>query len=132
MKKVSSIPAFPLAVVLWSFIFFYAAPCHADFKGISPVYTADEVSNFKALAQATIDALDQNNSTVMVAKLTDLETAWDDNEKTLKPKDPGTWTVLDKTLDKAISSLRSSKVSLPKGKAALQDLLKMFDQATRS
>jgi hypothetical protein len=42
-----------------------------------------------------------------------------------------TWTLLDKTLDKAISSLRSSKTSLPKGKAALEDLLKKLEQATK-
>jgi hypothetical protein len=67
----------------------------------------------------------------MVAKLTDLETAWDDQEKVLRPKDEATWTSLDKTLDKAISALRSSHVNLEKGKAALEILLKKLSQATK-
>jgi len=68
----------------------------------------------------------------MVAKITDLETAWDDNEKKLRPKDEATWTLLDKTLDKAISALRSSRTDLKKGNAALEDLLKMLGQATKA
>ena len=50
--------------------------------------------------------------------------------KRLKPKDPATWTLLDKTLDKAISALRSSKTNLPAGKAALLDLIDKLEQAT--
>ena len=100
-------------------------------KAASPTYSASELANFKTLAEATLQALDTPGNTGMVAKLTDLETAWDDQEKVLKPKDPDTWTVLDKTLDKAISALRSSKTDIPKGKAALLELLKEFDQATK-
>ena len=95
------------------------------------VYTAKETANFKALAKETIAALAAGKNTEMVAKLTDLETAWDAKEKVLKPKNQDTWTLLDKTLDKAISALRSSKTNIPKGKAALEELLKMLEQATK-
>ena len=96
------------------------------------VYTAAETKEFKALAQATLDALAAGKQTEMVAKLTDLETAWDDQEKVLRPKDEATWTALDKTLDKAISALRSSHTNLEKGKAALESLLKKLNQATKA
>jgi hypothetical protein len=76
-------------------------------------------------------ALDAANETEMVAKLTDLETAWDDQEKTLRPKSEATWTSLDKTLDKAISALRSSHKNLKKGKAALENLAKNLELATK-
>ena len=100
-------------------------------KDPAAVYTAKETENFKALAKATLEALDAGQKDEMVAKLTDLETAWDDQEDNLKPRDLATWTLLDKTLDKAISSLRSSHVNLAKGKKALKDLLKKLDQATK-
>ena len=112
-------------------------PCLAKEKAdtgataAAQVYTAKETTNFKALAKETIAALAAGKNTEMVAKLTDLETAWDAKEKVLKPKNQDTWTLLDKTLDKAISALRSSKTNIPKGKAALEELLKMLDQATK-
>lgn len=97
----------------------------------APVYTATETKEFKSLAQATLEALAAGKQTEMVAKLTDLETAWDDQEKNLRPKNEAIWTLLDKTLDQGISALRSSHVNLPKGKAALEDLVKKLDQATK-
>ena len=97
----------------------------------APVYTAAETKEFKVLAKSTLDALAAGKQAEMVAKLTDLETAWDDREKVLRPKSEATWTLLDKTLDKGISALRSSHVNLPKGKEALEDLLKKLDQATK-
>jgi hypothetical protein len=104
-------------------------------KTVTPVYNATETKEFKVLTRATLDALAAGKSSEMVAKLTDLETIWDDQENVLKPKDEKTWTMLDKTLDKtldkAISVLRSSHVNLPKGKAALEDLLEKLEAATK-
>ncbi len=108
-------------------------PCHAAEAGaVSAVYSAQDTAEFTTLAKATIEALDGGKNTEMVAKLTDLETAWDAKEKSLKPKDPKTWESIDKTLDKAISALRSSHTNLPKGKAALEDLIKKLAQATKA
>jgi hypothetical protein len=104
----------------------------AEATAVAPVYTAAETREFTELANATIAALDAGKNAEMVAKLTDLETAWDNKEKTLKPKNSATWESLDKTLDKAISALRSSKTNLPKGKTALEDLIKRLAQATKS
>jgi hypothetical protein len=106
-------------------------PCFAAEKPVAAVYTADETKTFKELTKATIDAIDANKDKEMVAKITDLETAWDAKEETLKPKDPATWAFLDKTLDQAISAIRGSNVDLKKGRAALDSLLKNFDDATK-
>jgi hypothetical protein len=107
-----------------------AAPKTAS-EAPAAIYTAAETKEFKALAKATLAALAAGKQTEMVAKLTDLETAWDDQEKVLRPKDEATWTLLDKTLDKGISALRSSHTNLAKGQAALEDLLKKLEQATK-
>ena len=95
------------------------------------IYTAAETKNFQTLTQETIKALVAGKKDEMIAKLTDLETAWDDQEKALRPKDETTWTLLDKTLDKAITALRSSHTNLDKGKAALEDLLAKLGQSTK-
>ena len=79
-----------------------AAEPKAEASQPSAVYTAKETAKFKALAKETITALDAGKNSEMIAKLTDLETAWDAKEETLKPKDPATWALIDKTLDKAI------------------------------
>jgi len=99
---------------------------------IAAVYTMAETKEFKELTHATLEALAAGKQTEMVAKLTDLETAWDDQEKVLRPKDEATWSTLDKTLDKAISALRSSRTNLEKGKAALESLPKTLNEATKA
>ncbi|MEI7651385.1 MAG: hypothetical protein WCJ96_05205 [Verrucomicrobiota bacterium] len=99
---------------------------------IKPIYTQKEAAEFTGLAKATLEALATEKKDIMVAKLTDLETAWDDKEKDLKPRDEKRWTAIDKTLDKAISALRSSKYNAAKGKAALELLIKMLAESTKS
>jgi len=99
---------------------------------IMPIYTQKEAAEFTGLAKATLEALAAGKKDVMVAKLTDLETAWDDKEKDLKPRDEKRWTAIDKTLDMAISALRSSKYNAAKGKAALELLIKMLAESTKS
>jgi hypothetical protein len=122
------------AAVLFLFAIFFnlsAAPSHAANAGVKPVYTPAETKEFKGLANDTIHAIESGNEKQMVAKITDLETAWDAKEDTLKPRDQATWTSIDKTLDKGISAIRGSKPDLEKGKAALKNLVTMLEQATK-
>jgi hypothetical protein len=123
---------------MFSVAFLFDAACDAAEPKAPPeitaparVYSAEETADFKKLTKAALEALTAGKQAEMVAKLTDLETAWDEKETALRPKDEATWTLLDKTLDKGISALRSSKTNLHKGKAALADLLKKFNQATK-
>jgi hypothetical protein len=109
-----------------------ASGAPAESPASTAVYTAAETAPFKTLIEATLAALDAGKNTEMVAKLTDLETAWDDKEAVLKPRNPDVWTKIDKTLDKAISALRSSRVDLPKGKSALKNLLVELATATKA
>jgi hypothetical protein len=103
----------------------------AGAAAVTAVFAANETAPFKTLAKATLDALNAGKQTEMIAKLTDLETAWDDQENTLRPKSETVWVALDKSLDKVISSVRSSHPNLVTGKTALEDLIKRYDQATK-
>jgi hypothetical protein len=132
MRKFFSLLSLGLVTIFGSMIGSVVSSRAAEAGSVSAVYTTQDTAEFRTLAKATVEALDAGKTTEMVAKLTDLETAWDAKEKTLKPKNPGTWETLDKTLDKAISALRSSKTNLPKGKAALEDFQKKLAQATKS
>ena len=40
------------------------------------------------------------------ARITDVETAWDNDESTLKPMDERTWDVLDHQIDSALKTVR--------------------------
>ncbi len=97
---------------------------------LAPICSIEEAAEFKALAKATIEAIDADKKADVVTKITALESAWDAKEKTLKPKNPATWRNLDKTLDAAISALRGSKTDLPRGKLILEGLIIKLDQAT--
>ena len=137
-KNYVAITSVSLATIFCAVFLFDATSNAAESKTATEitaparVYSAEETAGFKKLTKATLEALAAGKQTEMVAKLTDLETAWDDKEELLRPKNEATWTLLDKTLDKGISALRSSKTNLHKGKAALEDLLKKFEQATKS
>ena len=136
-KNYVAITSVRLAAIFCA-VFLFDAICNAaesktgtEITSPARVYSAEETADFKKLTKATLEALAAGKQTEMVAKLTDLETAWDDKEAVLRPKDEATWTLLDKTLDKGISALRSSKTDLHKGKAALEDLLEKLNQATK-
>ncbi len=128
-----------IAILALSFSSSFPFSLHAEEKNnpsssdsLTPIYTSKETESFKTLAQATLDSLAAGKKEDMVAKLTDLETAWDEQEKNLRPKNEKIWTILDKTLDKAISALRGSKYNPEKGKSALNTLLLNLGKATKA
>jgi len=53
------------------------------------------------------------------ARIKDLETAWDQAEGDLKPKDKKTWTVVDQAIDLALAQLRKPTPDQAKCVAAL-------------
>lgn len=97
----------------------------------SKIYTSAESAEFIALAKSALAAMSTGKSAVVIAKLTDLESSWDDKEKTLRPRDEARWVIIDKTMDKAIAALRGSKVDNVKGKEALEAVLKLLVESTK-
>lgn len=56
------------------------------------------------------------------ARIADLETAWDDAEPTLRPKDPEAWGRVDDGIDAALSALRKENPLAAEASAALDKL----------
>ncbi len=94
------------------------------------IYKKKETALFIATAKETFAALLAKNKELMIMKLTDLESAWDDAEDKLRPRNDKQWQVIDKTLDRGINSLRSTQYDEVKGKEALEALLKLLVEAT--
>lgn len=99
-------------------------------KKMVKIYKKQETVLFIATAKETLAALLAKNKELMIMKLTDLESAWDDAEDKLRPRNDEQWHVIDKTLDQGINSLRSTHYDEVKGKEALEALLKALAEAT--
>ena len=100
-------------------------------SAMAKIYTKDQTDPLIALANATLAAVAADKKADMETKITELESAWDAQEKTLKPINQAQWTVIDKTLDKAIAALRGSKFDAKKGKDSLDSLVKMLTDSTK-
>ena len=98
---------------------------------MAKIYTKEQTGPLITLANATLAAVAADKKADMETKITELESAWDAQDKVLKPINLDQWTVIDKTLDKAISSLRGSKCDAKKGKDALDSLVKMLTDSTK-
>ncbi len=55
--------------------------------------------------------------------MTDLETAWDEDQPTLQPLDDTAWTVIDGQIDTVLKSVRASTPDPAAEKTALNTLL---------
>ena len=56
-------------------------------------------------------------------RITDLETAWDDDQADLQPADCATWNVLDHEIDDVLSSVRASRPKASVEESAMDTLL---------
>ena len=115
---------------------FGIAPCSAapaagpEAAASAAVYGKEETANLKTIAAKALEAATAGKKPEAVAKITELEKAWDHKEKAMKAKSEAVWTALDKALDQAITAIRSIG-NLADGKTALEDFTKKLDQATK-
>jgi uncharacterized membrane-anchored protein len=68
-----------------------------------------EIAKFRTIAQDTLAQVRAGDQTGATARIKDLETAWDDDEPTLRPLDPTRWHALDGQIDGVLKALRGSK-----------------------
>jgi hypothetical protein len=89
----------------------------------APTSKLGDLSQFRVITENTRDLLDRGDQSAATARITDLETAWDDAQAKLKPRDPAAWTTLDDKIDTVLRELRSTSPNPASEKAALDDLL---------
>jgi hypothetical protein len=86
-----------------------------------------DLTAFEVIANDTLVLVDKGDMKGAERRITDFETAWDQAEKTLYPKDKAEWSVIDDAADAAIESLRASKpdaVDAQKNVSALIDTIR--------
>jgi hypothetical protein len=68
-----------------------------------------EVTKFRTIAQDTLSKVQAGEQVAAKARITDLETAWDDDEATLRPMDETAWHALDAQIDNVLHAVRASQ-----------------------
>jgi uncharacterized membrane-anchored protein len=89
-------------------------------------FPAPSVANYKQITQDTISLVDSGDQSGAQSRITDLETAWDDDQSSLQPKDCQAWTFVDQRIDPALSAVRDNNPDPATEDQALQTLLTTF------
>jgi hypothetical protein len=92
-----------------------------------PAAGVGDLSPYEAIAADTLRIMDAGDLIAARKRITELETAWDQAEDTLKPRDPGKWKTVDKAIDRALAALRAGTPDPVACKKTLHDLIGMFD-----
>lgn len=100
-----------------------AAAAPAGAQPAAPMSRLGDLSRFRVITQDTRDLLDRGDQAGATARVTDLETAWDDAQAKLKPRDPAAWTTTDGKIDTVLRELRSTSPDAASEKTALDALL---------
>lgn len=91
-----------------------------------------DLTPYRAIAADTLKIVDAGNLPAAKVRIKDLETAWDDAETTMKPKDRGTWTTIDKSIDAALNALRADTPKQADCAATLKALVAKMDEAGKA
>jgi uncharacterized membrane-anchored protein len=86
-------------------------------------FPAPSVTAYKTITQDTLAMVDSGDQSGAQARITDLETAWDDDQGTLQPKDCQAWTYVDQQIDPVLSAVRDSNPDKSTEEKALSTLL---------
>ena len=83
---------------------------------------ADDLALFQTIVQDTLDLVTAGDQAGAQARITDLETAWDDAQPRLEALDKTAWTFFDSLIDAALTSVRSNNPEVAAQQAALTAL----------
>ncbi|KPM57081.1 hypothetical protein ACG83_04665 [Frankia sp. R43] len=89
----------------------------------APFSPLGDLSKFAIITQDTLDRLNAGHQSAATSRIGDLETAWDNAEARLKPRDGAAWTVIDDRIDTALRALRSTHPDVNRERSALTGLL---------
>jgi hypothetical protein len=81
------------------------------------------VDKYRTIIQDTLDLIGSGDESGAKGRITDLESAWDDDQTTLQPKDCQAWTFVDQQIDPVLSVAGDSNPDQATQEAALNSLL---------
>lgn len=71
-------------------------------------FPAADVAVLKTIVNDSLAKLDAGDQSGATARIKDLETAWDDDQLTLRPMDANAWTFFDGRIDGVLTAMRAS------------------------
>ena len=86
-------------------------------------FPSDATAAFRTIVSDVVNSVQQGDQAAATSRITDLETAWDDDQDTLNAADCQAWSYLDHQIDQALTAVRSSSPDQSAELAALQSLL---------
>jgi hypothetical protein len=89
----------------------------------APLLSAGDLAGFKQISQDTLDLLTAGKQAEATARITALETAWDDAQAKLQAKDPTGWKQIDSRIDVVLTQLRAKHPDPNSEHTALTNLL---------
>ena len=105
------------------------APVTGASTSSAPASPLGDLTPFAVITQDTLDLLNAGKQSEATTRITDLETAWDENAATLKRRDGAAWDTLDGLIDTVLRELRAASPDQAKEKQALEGLLAQLGAA---
>ena len=68
-----------------------------------------DIAKFRTITADTLAKLNSGNQAAATTRVTDLETAWDDAQPTLEPRNGQAWHFLDGEIDHVLKALRATR-----------------------
>jgi len=86
-------------------------------------FPSADVVEFRTITADTLTLTRAGDQNGALARIKDLESAWDDGQSRLEPLDQNSWAVLDGQIDQALTAVRSSQPDQATETQALSTLL---------
>jgi hypothetical protein len=90
---------------------------------VSADFPADSLTHYRAIVRDTRSLADGGDAQAAQTRITDLETAWDDDQGSLQPRNCRAWTFVDAQIDDVLASVRAAHPDRATEDRAMDDLL---------
>jgi uncharacterized membrane-anchored protein len=86
-------------------------------------FPSSNITEFRTITSDTLALVKKGDQAAAAARVTNLETAWDQNQSALNTADCAAWTYIDKQIDPVLSAVRSRTPNPATEQKVLTDLL---------